>query len=243
MAFPRPFNALAKYWNAPPWCPGAVALASNIPIRQLKDYLPYYPAEADKFFSRPMVRWCMDPAASPFSDPAFPSTTDPESGFLTVHGQVFSEGAYQLVGAENIMLADPPGTVDYLYLLLRQVTPADVTCPFAPTTGGATFTSATELGLTAGYITTLAPGSAPSYFHYAQAVVGTPLILEINTAAPTEWGVAAIYESVSGSYTLMQAFYANGSHPYTPANPGGAWIVFQAPAGTSMAPGWSLTPV
>lgn len=90
MAFPRPFNALANYFTvAPPWCAGTVLSAEDIPIKQLKDYLPYYDAEANRFYTRPMVRWCMDPLAAPFASVCWPSTDVPDPGWFTVQGQFF----------------------------------------------------------------------------------------------------------------------------------------------------------
>lgn len=129
MAFPRPFNALVDYYMfSPPYCDGAEVTLEGIPIRQLKDYLPYYDEEANVFHRRMMVRWCIDADTTLFNFAEFPATNDPFPGYFVIQGSPFQFNAYQLVGVEPIMVSGDPTEVDYYYCILRQISSAEVPC-------------------------------------------------------------------------------------------------------------------
>jgi len=235
MAFPRPFNALASYYDRPPWCPEAVLLAEDIPVRQLKDYLPYYPAEAEAFIHRPMVRWCMDPAEAPFPDLCWPSTEAPDPGYLKIQGQFFSAAAYQVVGLENIMVGGvTPEVIDYLYLLLRQICPDDVVCPPIEVEGGASFALAVELDLGTLYETTLLAGAATTYFHYAGTADLSVYELTTDIANPAGYGSVGIYDGALPIPTLDTTVIADGTNPWTQNGANGTWLAFTPAVGNDM---------
>jgi len=224
MAFPRPFNALVIYYDRPPWCPEAVELADDIPIRQLKDYLPYYPSEADAFFARPMVRWALDPQATPWGDTCWPSTATPLPGFFKLDGQFFSDACYQIVGLEQIMTLDDPTVTDYWYVLARQICPGDVECPEVEVEGGASFALATELLLEQAYYTEVAASGATVYFHLADTVDTLEYTVETDLVDPAGWGTLIVYDGAMPAPTLDTTIITDGETDYTQDGTEGTWL-------------------
>jgi len=203
MAFPRPFNATASYYvGSPPYCDDTVLEQGEIPIRQLKDYLPYFDPETNSFYNRPLVRWAVDPVWVPVLA-VLPALDDPEAGFFQLDGSPFTNNAYQIVGLEPIMTPGITPSVDYYYAILRQISPAEYACPApgpTPVELPDDYTEAVFLEPDEPYSTTI-PATSTGWFSIDNT--GGGLVLD------------GIIEGISAAFNGTVEVFA-GSPPVTP---------------------------
>lgn len=233
--FPRPFTCVVDYYLvAPPYCDSTVLSVENIPIRQLKDYIAFEDSDNADFNNRLLVRWCMEWNATVFGSIPFPSPSVPHPGYFAIR-DMSPIRAYQIVYFDIVMTQDGEGNVvDYVYAILRQLTPLTFPCPPPPEPipieGGSTYGAAVEIVESQAYEITFDSHPEEQWF-------------EINAPSPgPAWELTTNH--VSGTGTSELSLYYDDppvSESLTVATPGTAIAV--SPSSTKIyLKALSLTP-